>query len=276
MPSGANTSLTSPVEGINPFADIQLDPLCNEYPHTFFSELPAEPVSKGEDSIIPNPLLQFDASQQLDVWNADMMLTDDEAVNVANVEEPQAAEDDEGCCSETKSVVGSAWDALQEHLVSSTLKIQHVKGNHLADQLKPMSTKTIAMCGLRMLRTLLDGGQPISAVDTLCFVHLMYAFSLAVHEKGASLKSKQFFLQSLAYATILPQSDRKAYRELTFCIWQPPDVNQDEIANCWTLVVDQTPSRSSSLKGKEPAGARARAADCLVDAARDFLDGMSQ
>ncbi|KAK5660373.1 hypothetical protein OQA88_12914 [Cercophora sp. LCS_1] len=272
MPSGGNTSLTSPVEGFNPFADVQLDPSCTDYLHTFFSELPADiPVSKAEDPIATDPLIQFDAPQQLGVWNADLMLTDDDAVNMVNVGEAQV-EDDSGCCSETKSVVGSAWDALQEHLVSSTLKIQHVKGNHLADQLKPMSTRTIATGGLRLLRTLLDGGQPSSAVDTLCFVHLMYAFSLAVHEKGTSQKSKQFFLQSLAYANALPLSDRKAYRELTFIIWQPPDVDQADIMNCYKLAPGQTPSRSSSLKGKEPAGARVHVADSLLGAARDFLD----
>lgn len=272
MPSGVNTSLTSPIEGFGPFADSAFD---NQFLSSLH-ELPADiPLCKAE-VMAADPLAAFQDPQSNDAMFATDLIVADVSTPMIDMDDSAVGESNV-CCSETKSVVGSAWDALQEHLVSSTLKIQHVKGNHLADQLKQLSITTIASSGLRTLRTLLNGGQPSSALDTLCFVHLMYAFSLAVHEKGASSKSKQFFLQSLSYASSLPPNDRPAYTELSFCIWQPPDVGQVEISDFFAQTPHQSPSRSSSLKGKDretrPLGYGHD--DSLLNAARDFLDGMS-
>jgi hypothetical protein len=264
--------LTSPVEGFGPFADsIFTDP------HNFLSELPADiPPCKAE--IMGSDPLLFQPQPAVNVMYPTDLVIPDNAMAMLDIDEPELP-GESTCCSETKSVVGSAWDALQEHLVSSTLKIQHVQGNYLADQLKTMSISTIAASGLRTLRTLLEGGQPSSAIDTLCFVHLMYAFSLAVHENGTSHKSKQFFLQSLAYASSLPPNDRPAYTELAFGIWKPADVNQADISSYFARGPSQPPSRSSSLKGKGPETAHEGfgdgATDLLVTAARDFLDGKS-
>ena len=201
------------------------------------------------------------------LFASDLGVTED-ANMVSGVDESELGESNE-CCSETKSVVGSAWDALQEHLLSSTLKIQEIHGNHLADQLKPMTPKTIATLGLHTLRVLLDGGQSSSAIDTLCFVHLMYACSLAVHEKGASRKLKQFFLQSLSYAHSLPPSDQSPYVQLACCIWQPADIDPANMSSYLAIAASKPLSRSSSLKGKDREGH----ADALLGAARDFLDG---
>jgi len=268
MPSGVNTSLTSPIEGFGPFADSALE-------HQFLSalhELPADiPLCKAE-VMAADPLASFRAPQPNDTIYATDLIVADVSTPMIDIEDATVGESNV-CCSETKSVIGSAWDALQEHLVSSTLKIQHVKGNHLADQLKQLSITTIATSGLRTLRALLNGGQPSSALDTLCFVHLMYAFSLAVHEKGASSKSKPFFLQSLSYTSSLPPNDQQAYTDLCFCIWQPPDVGEVEISRFFAQGPHQSPSRSSSLKGKDRETGNGHH-DSLLNTARDFLDGM--
>ena len=267
VPSGLNTSLCSPVEALaeDPWANAHWDP------HSFCSELPADfPVPKPAKTLQLDPMVSFEPPQPVDVLFRNDIGISENPTGLADVDEPELG-DSNVCCSETKSVVGSAWDALQEHLLSSTLKIQDIQGNHLADQLKPMSPKTIAASGLRTLRTLLDGGQPSSAIDTLCFVHLMYAFSLAVHEKGAPRNSKPFFLQSLSYVHSLPPNDRGAYTQLAFCIWQPADIEQSDLSDYFAAAPTKSLSRSSSLKGKER---EAHAADPLLAGARDFLDGM--
>jgi len=265
-PSGLNTSLTSPVEALieDPWVNAQWDP------HSFCSELPADfPISKPTEPLQLDPMVSFQPAQSVDVLFGSELRMSEDLMGLADMGEPELGESNDACCFETKSVVGSAWDALQEHLLSSTLKTQDVHGNHLADQLKPMSPETIAASGLRMLRTLLDGGQPSSAIDTLCFVHLMYAFSLAVHEKGASRNLKPFFLQSLSYVHSLPPNDRRAYTTLAFRIWQPSDIEQSDLSDYFAAAPAQPLSRSSSLKGKEP---EVHNSDSLLGAARDFLD----
>ncbi|KAK0620322.1 hypothetical protein B0T14DRAFT_228709 [Immersiella caudata] len=265
VPSGLNTSLTSPVEALieDPWANAEWDP------HSFCSELPADfPISKPTEPLQLDAMASFQPPQPVDVLFSNDLRMNEDLMGLANVTEPELGESNV-CCSETKSVVGSAWDALQEHLLSSTLKIQEVQDNHLADQLKPMSPKTIATSGLRTLRTLLDGGQPSSAIDTLCFVHLIYAFSLAVHEKGASRNLKPFFLQSLSYVHSLTPDDRRAYTQLAFRIWQPADIEQSDLSDYFAAAPTSSLSRSSSSKGKER---EAHSDDALLNAARDFLD----
>ena len=286
--SGANTNLTSPVEGFvtDPFADAIYESSCPDFPHSFYSELPADfpaavPLPKGQDELVPDLFLSFPimqpTPQPAELSFADLAPADASAhlvdieMNLPELEETSAY------CSDTKSVVGSAWDALQEHIVSSTLKIQHVQGNYLADQLKLMSTATIATAGLRTLRVLLNGGQPSSALDTLCFVHLMYAFSLVVHDTGTSQRAESFFLQSLSYTNSLPFADQELYTQLALDIWQPTDITQLQINQYLTSTYQTSLSRSSSLKGKERAadgGSSNHNLDALLNAARDFLDGM--
>ncbi|KAK0715637.1 hypothetical protein B0H67DRAFT_601141 [Lasiosphaeris hirsuta] len=279
--SGINTSLTSPVDGFlpDPFADAGYEEACPGFLHDNFCELPADfPVPKVPEIMPCDPLLVFNAPQPVDglIYDPNIALAED-STTLFNIDEPEV-EESNVCCSETKSVVGSAWDALQEHIVSSMLKTQNLGSNPLAAQLRSMSTKTIATSGLRTLRVLLDGKQPSSAIDTLCFVHVVYAFSLVVHEQGASTRSTDFFLQSLSYAHSLPPNDRSLYTRLVFEIWQPADISQSEIAGYFAIGPVKTPSRSSSLKGKSPENRCARFGDREVDAllvaALDFLDDL--
>ncbi|KAK3353191.1 hypothetical protein B0T25DRAFT_204303 [Lasiosphaeria hispida] len=278
--SGINTSLTSPVDGFlsDPFADASYNEACPNFLHDNFCELPADfPVPKVPDLMPCDSLLVFNAPQQSDlIYDANIALTED-STNLFNIDEPEL-EASNVCCSETKSMVGSAWDALQEHIVSSMLKTQNICGNPLATQLRSMSTKTIATSGLRTLRVLIDDKQPSSAIDTLCFVHVVYAFSLVVHEQRASSRSKDFFLQALSYAHSLPSNDRDLYTPLVFEIWQPADISQSEIDSYFAMGPVMAPSRSSSSKGKSPESSCAGFGDCEVDsllvAALDFLDDL--
>ena len=284
--SGMNTSLTSPVDAIspsrlladNPFADdAGMDSLCPGFMPDIY-ELPAElPTEKGGEELSSDLLmLAFDVPASSDMSYATNVVLAEDSAEIAGVGECEVDESNL-CCSETKSMVGSAWDALQEHIVSSMVKIEAVRGNTVADQLRTMSTKTIALTGLRTLRMLLRGVQPSAAVDALCFIHLMYAFSLVVHEQGTSQQSKDLFLQSLSYATTLPFADRDSYTQLVFGIWQPAHITQADISEHFQRAPSASLSRSSSLKGKHREDACDPAtlfSDPLLTAASNFLDGM--
>ncbi|KAL2021327.1 hypothetical protein VTK56DRAFT_7298 [Thermocarpiscus australiensis] len=281
MGSGLDTHMTSPVDGIladDLFADAVngCDDPCPEFLHDFFCELPAElPMPKAVCEMVPAPDFGFEPPA---------------AVNTAFIPDAALAEDtpmlDEAdnrevgrtnaCCSETKSLVSSAWDALQEHIVSSMAKIQDCRDNHLANQLCSMSTRTVATTGLRMLRELIHGRQPTSASDTLCLVHLVYAFSLVLHEQGSLHRFNSLFLQSLTYANAFQPNDRDSYRRMVVSIWQPPDVTQADINNHLEPAWSRSFSSSPGSKGKAPeafdAGDGRCSNDSLLAAARDFLD----
>ncbi|KAK3324134.1 hypothetical protein B0T19DRAFT_222706 [Cercophora scortea] len=280
--SGVNTNLTSPVDDFltdNAFSEATAN-LCSSFdPHDFFSELPADfpqdaTAPNSSEDMSTDPLFYMEIPTSNNVSLGNNITTEDSSNDLIDLNQ-LVVEQTDICCSEVKTMIGSSWDALQEHLLSSIVKIQHVRNNPLADHLRSMSTKTIAIAGLQTLRTLLDGGQPSSAVDTLCFVHLIYAFSLVVYEQEASHRSNDFYLQALTYTHSLQRQEQSWYSELVYVIWDP-DLAQADINSYLGVTPASQMSRSSSLKGKSPqittSDARDLDADSLLIAARNFLD----
>lgn len=279
--SGLNTNMTSPVDGIMAdelFADaMESYNACPDYLHDFFSELPADlPPSKDTFGLAPDAYLGCEAPLPVNMSCAPaIILTEDAAELTATGE----CDTDEAsvCCSETKSLVSAAWDALQEHIVSSMVKIQDHQENHLAKQLGALPVRTVATTGLRALRALINGHQPSSASDALCLIHLAYAFSLVLHGQESSHRSGSLFLQSLTYANGLPSNDRNPYRHLVTSIWQPPGLTQADVRNHFAAV-SRSSASNPDRNGKSPevvgVGLGQHNTDPLLAAARDFLDGM--
>ena len=281
MGSGLNTSMTSPVDGVvadDMFADAMnsyQNDACPDFLHNRYSELPADlPMldNAADMSVLDNAVnmpsegyLGYDAPRPAaNLSYASELELADEPVTAIERGEPEI-ERTNVCCYETKSLVSSAWDTLQEHIVTSMGKLHHLNTNHLANKLRSMSIGTIATTGLRTLRNLINGQEPSSASDALCMIHLVNALAFTLHEQGASARVKSLFLQSLAYSNGLSPDDREFYRQLVVTIWQPPDVTQTDAIN--------HPSR----KRKAPEAAipdSEQRTDSLLSAARDYLDGI--
>jgi hypothetical protein len=278
MGSGLNTSMTSPVDGVaadDMFADAMngyQNDACPDFLHNRYSELPADlPMleNAADMSVLDNATdmasdgyLGYDAPRPAaNLSYAPELELPDEPVKAIEMGEPEV-ERTNTCCSETKSLVSSAWDTLQEHIVTSMGKLHDLKTNHLANKLRSMSIGTIATTGLRALRNLINGQEPRSASDALCMIHLINALTFTLHEQGTSARVKSLFLQSLAYSNGLSPDDRKFYRQLVVTIWQPPDVTQAD---------------AIKGKGKAPEAAipdSQQRTDSLLSAAREYLDGM--
>lgn len=179
--------------------------------------------------------------------------------------------------SETKSLVASAWDALQEHIVSSADKIHHIQNNPLVDQLKLLSAKTIAQRGFSSLRGILESRPSASPLDTLCLVHVIYSFALVVYENDATRRSSDFYTQSLLYSTWFTPENQAFYREVVEAIWQPGDMTFEQSESLKAAQAMQ-PDWPRSFKGKEratrPSGGITPSWDPLVTTALHFLDGM--
>lgn len=177
--------------------------------------------------------------------------------------------------SETKSLVAAAWDALQEHILSSQVKIKHVR-TPLAGQFGMLSSQTIARKGLTSLRSILEGRPLISPLDTLSLVHVVYAFSIVVYGDDSIRRSRDLFAQSLLYSTWFSPENQAHFREIVVAIWQPSDITEDQLSQ---LMKQQSSSlRGTSInkgKGKGRATIESVKEDPLVSAAQTFLDGAS-
>lgn len=288
--SDLNTSLTSPDEPMdpdsfwsnNPFAT-SCDPNAGsllDLPHDFCSELPADVPSEVTEDRLPDPmLLSYTGMPSVGLsYEPNLELAGDPMDTTVGLVSPPATGESNICCSPTKSLVSSAWDSLKAHLETSMVKIREIQGNRLADQLRGRSTHSIATSGLRTLRAFLNGNTSVPAVDMLCFIHLIYALSFAIHDQDASPTLKNIFLQSLSYTVHLPLSEQNLYNQLTFEIWEPADLTRDHLNNYFSL--DQSGSslsRSWSLKGKDRETAACHPdvgrTNTLLTVAYNFLDG---
>lgn len=170
-------------------------------------------------------------------------------------------------------LVATAWDALQEHILSSQAKIKHLD-NPLVGQLETLSSRNIAQKGLTSLRGILEGRPLVSPLDTLSLIHVIYSFSLVVYKDDALRRSNELFAQSLLYSTWLAPGDQAHFREVATAIWRPSDMSDNDLDH----FVGQQSSNVTAMsrdnhKGKAKVVDKGINADPLVAAAQNFLDG---
>ncbi|KAF4973556.1 hypothetical protein FSARC_192 [Fusarium sarcochroum] len=173
-----------------------------------------------------------------------------------------------------RSIVGTAWDTLQMHIANSMDKLNQITKNHLAGQLRNMSPHAISMSGLQTLIHIIEGRQPTAPVDLLCFVHLVYCFSLVVHEKDAANRTTDLFGQALSYSVMFSRQDLQLYIQIVNTLWKPAAMTEAEVVNLVRSKASSSVSRSSSLKGKENESMPSHQpkVDSLAFLAKYFLD----
>lgn len=281
--SGFETNLTTPPTGLISPVD-----MCQEHDFPDLAkQCPSDPLGMLPE--LPELEADMPAMPELssgDFFSFDTDLTklsypDNFVLEEENIEPPAVhpieAQGSGSVQSETKSLIASAWDALQEHIVSSADKIQHIQNNPLVDQLKLLSAKTIAQRGFSSLRGILESRPSASPLDTLCLVHVIYSLALVVYEDDATRRSSDFYTQSLLYSTWFTPSNQAFYREVVEAIWQPGDMTLEQSESLKTAQAVQ-PDWPRSFKGKEratrPPSGITPSPDPLVTTALHFLDGM--
>ncbi|RYP46944.1 hypothetical protein DL768_006927 [Monosporascus sp. mg162] len=172
--------------------------------------------------------------------------------------------------STTRTLVESAWSALQEHVSSSLAKAAQIPDNALAKQFQAESALTVFRRGLSSLRQMLHGKNPHDPLDYLCFVHTMYAFALVIHEDDMATRCNSLFKQALTYSDFVHPACSEVYYQLVSTIWQPMSEDQSQQRT------GVSPSRYLNSKGKEPEchmnSRPSIGVDPLVVVAQDFLD----
>ncbi|KAI7788394.1 hypothetical protein LA080_010727 [Diaporthe eres] len=279
--SGFETNLTTPSTGLISPVD-----MCPEHD---FPDLAKRCPSDPLDMLPELPELEADMPAMPELSSGDFFSFDTDLTKLSypdnfvleeeNIEpsalHPAEAQGSGPIQSETKSLVASAWDALQEHIVSSADKIQHIQNNPLVDQLKLLSAKTIAQRGFSSLRGILESRPSASPLDTLCLVHVIYSFALVVYGDDATRRSSDFYTQSLLYSTWFTPDNQAFYREVVKAIWQPGDMTLEQLESLKAAQAGQ-PGWPHSVKGKEratrPSGGITKGPDPLVTTALHFLD----
>lgn len=281
--SGFETNLTSPSTGLISPVDMCQDDgfhdLAKQCPSDPLGMLPELPELEADIPVMPElssgDFFSFD-TDLTKLSYPDNFVLEEEAVELLAVHSMEA-QGPVVLQSEPKSLVASAWDALQEHIVTSADKIRHIQNNPLVDQLKLLSAKTIAQRGFSSLRSILESRPSMSPLDTLCLVHVIYSFALVVHGDDAARRSSDFFTQSLLYSTWFTPENQKSYRQVVQAIWQPGDMTFEQLEQL-KASQDLHTGWPRSVKGKEratgPSGGAIESPDPLVTTALHFLDGM--
>lgn len=163
---------------------------------------------------------------------------------------------------------------LQVHVESSVDRLGNNDESPLARDFCQMSACSIVIAGLEAMSNILEGCPETSPVKLLCFVHVVYSFSLLVHGQDAFSRSTQLFTQALSYSAWLSCLDRQAYVMTVSLLWKPKSMADGEFDELRQTSSSHPRSESPSRKGKERAdipGGIER--DPLILLAQHVLDG---
>lgn len=303
--NGFDSTLTSPADDFapsNPFAS-SYKPEC-EFPstnpfqsqdnqpavgdqlnvnleQTFSTELPADmpmvDVIPPSDPMGPSldpfqPSFPFDAAtaSDLSLGTALSLNQDSQSQALPSKLESDSTGSHHGSAH---SLVSTAWDALQMHVAESMERLRDIQDNHLVDQLRAMSPELVASTGLKALDSILNRTIVESPVDLLCFVHLVYSFSLVIHEQDAPTRGTKLFSQAMSYASWLTKLDRHPYFVIVDALWKPSGMDKSEVVG---LMRKSSSAAATRLKGKQPQQlAPEPSTDSLAFVAQFFLDGKS-
>lgn len=170
-----------------------------------------------------------------------------------------------------KMLVEAVWSALRQHVEISSAKVLELGSNSLAVGLRQESATSVATRGFKTLRDLLNDKSPSDPLDYLCFVHLVYAFSLVLHEDDLVPRSELLFRQALAYRDFLGPSWYDTYTQIVSRIWYP-DIHTTLQDNTLLTSHRRLSSRVPSGQLRTTPGA-AVDKDALVMVSQNFLDG---
>ncbi|EXK35403.1 hypothetical protein FOXG_06311 [Fusarium oxysporum f. sp. lycopersici 4287] len=172
-----------------------------------------------------------------------------------------------------RSLIGTAWSTLQMHVADSLTKLHHITKNHLVIQLRSLTAPVIATKGLETLMDIIEGRQPTVPINVLCFVHLVYCFSLIVHEQDAAKRSSDLFVQAMSYSALFSRQDRQLYIQIVETLWKPADMSNADLVNlvrAKTSLMSHSPG--SKGKGIESRNMMYASVDSLAFLAMYFLD----
>ena len=178
---------------------------------------------------------------------------------------------------EAKHLVDSVRAALEMHIAESQSKLKHLPGNQLARQFILMLPKAVAKEGLTTLKQVLDGRLPMSQLKLLCFIHIVYAFSLVMHEQEMQSRCNELFVQALSYGPLALRSDLKAWTQVVTSLWKPNRMTTSAVKElAEAKLKHSTPASGDENNKLSAVSPNSPETDSLLFVAKYFLDGKAR
>jgi len=296
--SGVNTHATSPTSPISPLGNEMntmhgyLIPKATEVRNygdgsagTYFdkakSKRPADysqpdlPVPNIPENIFYPSTEEREAYSWLSSNNTELCLGP--SINVMSFDDNTTFQNDYAQFTEPamatdagKMLVETVWGVLRQHVEISSAKVLELGNNPLVVRLRQESATSVATRGFESLRNLLNDKSPSDPLDYLCFVHLVYAFSLVLHEDDLGTKSELLFRQALAYREFLNPAWYDVYTQVVLRIWNPESHTALQ-GNDLLISQRRLSSRIPSGQLRTTPGAAANK-DALLMVSQNFLD----
>lgn len=170
-----------------------------------------------------------------------------------------------------KDLAQSAHSALELHILSSMGRLLDLKSNQVASRFLALAPSEILSAGLAALTGILAGNQSSCSLQLLCFIHLVYSFSLVVHQDDVAQRTAHLFAQALSYRSWLPRDDVKSYIQVVRLLWEPVQTGPGSYKDI--IRIHGRSIRNS--KGKQAEMSDKNSSDALVVVSQYFLDGRS-
>lgn len=259
----------------------------------FISELPADlplltPLPDSSDDLaVPQDIISLGAPTgegddlaMTTYSNADLLPDITNAIPNSSAEASPSSDPRSPLPSsvEPSALVSAILETLQAHVSSSEAKLRPMRDNGLAAQFLAIDPRTVASYGHATLKAKLQGRPPDSTLHLLCYVHVVYAYFLVLHQEEAGTHSQGLFPQALAYATGLALPSQPEYLEIAHAIWEPGDLGEAVSTKPDTQQLGSRNPFSTTLsavrKGKGPCDGVPVKDDALLTVAQYLLDGM--
>ncbi|PNY28742.1 Uncharacterized protein TCAP_01345 [Tolypocladium capitatum] len=172
------------------------------------------------------------------------------------------------------SLIQTARNMLDVHVANSMTSLRRDGKNHLVDQFLNMSPNSVADAGLETMMDMLQGHAAKSAVELLCFVHVIYSLSVVVHEQDAPRRCTDLFIQAVSYGSWLSHRDRQAYIQVVGFLWKPSEMADGDLVELLQTSLSRPGRNLVGRKGKECTDTlEVCRFDALAFVAQYFLDG---
>lgn len=201
------------------------------------------------------------------------------------------------------SLIETLIDTLQVHVSETTAHLSSILSSNstngrlreITSQLGSMTAEKVAVQGLDIMIALSCGEHPPSsladprtgesvrdtsallpAIGLLCFVHLVFAMSMLIHDSDGSTRAVDLFVQAMDYRFWTSPDDRGAFGVLVCALWKPKHMDRrqavifanDPASYHWRI----DPSSSSGM-GQPRRLPWSPDNDLGLLTARHFLDG---
>ena len=176
--------------------------------------------------LVPHVDFQPSTYPQVSTFSTDIIVfgvitSANATIHSENSEAPEMPKIQSPDWSDSKSLVTSFSDVLNEQVQHSRAALRQMAPNIIVKELLSLSPSSIVSIGLEVLAGLLQGRRPAAVISIFSFTHIAYALAIAVDHDLSNVQTTEWFQDSLTLLENLPEKQRQTYTQIVRIIWQP-------------------------------------------------------